>query len=659
MRRPNEWIASEGQAAPRSPAACDHTPRQPTARTSCAVIVAAASLCGALDPAAAQTHRADGSSPSRAASSDASKKPVAATPPARAVPAATAPAPAPASQDDDDDEPDDEVGEHDGTIVRIEGDLLYFDVGSERGLRIGQSVRVLRTIIAKHPVTGKRLVDHFPLGTLSVEGVGSVLSYGRVQRRIGPLVKIGDVVNVSQPAEKRAATSTGPASPAAAERSRSAPSPTAASAPAASATTSPDRSGAASSDTRPVTVPAAVAEPTPAQQVQQVFERALGRPLSVRIQIFEDYLTAHRDSPFRATIEQELAHLRATQQTLAAAAEQLARARQERTRAGDSDDTRSDLPIANVLVPRRIQAGEPLEVTVYVGNPGNVRQAVLYVRRDGDYTYQLAPFKEDATGYFRILVPSRLLTAGTVELFVGLHDVMGRQSIHAGSAERPSQVVIDPPIGPPPPPGPNHSAISGFFEYVDFNRFRGNDYYFNAEADFMYRIGGVLYSVRTGFGTLSGYGESVRNLDELMLSPRPVGFNYGYVEGELRFHRLVGLAARGLAGQSRAGAGGGAELKLRIGSELGTNLVIGGAIISDFGALAQLKLEWNVIRSWPMSVTVVATNQPVQTDLGVRLIYQVGWRFKHWFAPTARIGYDVRNINHGGLSLGLGVVMGW
>ena len=123
--------------------------------------------------------------------------------------------------------------------------------------------------------------------------------------------------------------------------------------------------------------------------------------------------------------------------------------------------------------------------------------------------------------------------------------------------------------------------------------------------------------------------------------------------------RRYDTPARGLAGQSRAGAGGGAELKLRIGSELGTNLVIGGAIISDFGALAQLKLEWNVIRSWPMSVTVVATNQPVQTDLGVRLIYQVGWRFKHWFAPIARIGYDVRNINHGGLSLGLGVVMGW
>jgi hypothetical protein len=229
----------------------------------------------------------------------------------------------------------------------------------------------------------------------------------------------------------------------------------------------------------------------------------------------------------------------------------------------------------------------------------------------------------------------------------------------AGSAQGPRELQIEAPIAPPPPPGPNHSAVSGFFEFVDFNRFLGNDYYFNAEADFMYRIGGVLYSVRTGFGTLSGYGESVTNLDDRGMAPRQVGINYGYVEGELRFHRLFGMAVRGLAGQSQAGAGGGAELKLRIGSEQGTNLIIGGAVVSDFGALAQLKLEWNVIRNWPMSVTVVATNQPVQTDLGVRLIYQVGWRLKSWFAPTARVGYDVRNINHGGLSLGLGVVMGW
>ena len=391
------------------------------------------------------------------------------------------------------------------------------------------------------------------------------------------------------------------------------------------------------------------------------YESALGRPLPERIRVFEAFLAAHRDSPYRAIIQQELFHLRTLQRTLDQTVEQLARAREQSARAAASAQVQvpQDAPVGNVLFPPRIDAGQPLEVAIYVGNPGTVRSAALYIRREGDPTYQLLSFKEDASGYYRIQVPTRFTEPGTIEMFVGLRNPEGQLFLLAGKADNPSEVHIEPPVAAPAPPGPNHSAVSGFFEFVDFNRFLGNDYYFNAEADFMYRMGGILYSVRTGFGTLSGYGESVFNLDTLNQAPRPVGINYGYLEGELRFHRLVGLAVRGLAGQSKAGPGGGAELKLRIGSEMGTNLIIGGAIVSDFGALAQLKLEWNVIRNWPMSVTVVATNQPVQTDLGVRLIYQVGWRFRHWFAPTLRVGYDVRNINHGGLSLGLGVVMGW
>lgn len=580
--------------------------------------------------------------------------PAASTPVAKPVPTAAPPAATPkptagslsasetASVSAGDEESDDEVGEHDGTIVRIDGDVLFFDVSHERGLVVGQTVRVLRTIIARHPVTGRRLVDHFPLGSLVVEGVGGVLSYGKAQRRIALLVKVGDVVNIASPPVKEQRVAAVPATP-----------------PGGGAGGTANAAGAG----RPTgTPPAAVVAALPdgdAAQLQRIFQATLGRPLDDRIAAYQSFLAAHRESPYRGGIEQELTHLRTMQRTLELAMSTVARGNDAPARASTVPTGRQDIPVTTTLLPRQIYAGEPLEVALYVANPRTVSLALLYVRRAADLTFRRLVMAEDATGYYRISVPRDLLAPGEVELFVGVEDAGGRLALVAGDSNNPREVAIEPAIGPPPPPGPDHSAVSGFFEFVDFNRFRGNDYYFHAEADFMYRIGGVLYSVRTGFGTLSGYGESVRNLDDLNLAPRQVGINFGYVEGELRFHRLVGLAARGLAGQSRSGAGGGAELKLRIGSEMGTNLIIGGAIISDFGALAQLKLEWNVFRNWPMSVTVVATNQPVQTDLGVRLIYQVGWRLRRWFAPTARIGYDVRNINHGGLSLGLGVVMGW
>src|SRR5207249_3120718 len=103
-------------------------------------------------------------------------------------------------------------------------------------------------------------------------------------------------------------------------------------------------------------------------------------------------------------------------------------------------------------------------------------------------------------------------------------------------------------------PGPGHSAVHGFFEFVDFNRFRGNDYYLLTESDFMYRLGGILYALRTGFGVLYGRGGSVDDLDRSndpeKQKGHEVGFNYGYFEGELHFHRLVGVAARILGGHT-------------------------------------------------------------------------------------------------------------
>ena len=206
-------------------------------------------------------------------------------------------------------------------------------------------------------------------------------------------------------------------------------------------------------------------------------------------------------------------------------------------------------------------------------------------------------------------------------------------------------------------------ALEGYFEFVDFNRFRGNDYYLVTEADFMYRVGTWFYSVRTGFGILSGRGGRVADLDNsndpALQKGGVVGFNYGYVETEFRFHRLFAMSARLLGGQTMRGDGIGGELRMRIGNETGTNLVLGGSIASDIGALGLLQLEWDVIRGWPMSASVIVTNQPIQADLGVRLVYQIGYRAKPWIQPTFRIGYDVRNIEHGGLSLGVGLVLSW
>jgi hypothetical protein len=140
---------------------------------------------------------------------------------------------------------------------------------------------------------------------------------------------------------------------------------------------------------------------------------------------------------------------------------------------------------------------------------------------------------------------------------------------------------------------------------------------------------------------------------------REVGFNYGYVEAELHFGRYVGVITRLLAGQTVDGNGVGAELRLRIGPEMGTNLVAGGSILRDIGALGLLQLETHVSQTWPMSLAVMVTNQPAEENIGVRIVYQIAYRARSWIQPALRVGYNVRDKDHGGLSVGLGLIMGW
>jgi hypothetical protein len=159
-----------------------------------------------------------------------------------------------------------------------------------------------------------------------------------------------------------------------------------------------------------------------------------------------------------------------------------------------------------------------------------------------------------------------------------------------------------------------------------------------------------------------------------------VTFSYVYTEAEFRIRPNVALMIRPQAGilttdtmdssrtdrcegENLAGckftSGFGARGRLRLGSEDGTNLVIGAAFTSNVGTLLEAAYNWLPNKIVPVQITVQVTDQPVVEDFGVRLIADVGVRRVPWFYPSLRVSYQARDIDHSGLSGGFALNFDW
>lgn len=565
--------------------------------------------------------------------------------PARAAPpggAPSSPADAPNPADESSDGEDDEDDEQ-WTIVQIDRDVAYFDLGDSPSIAPGATLRVLRTVSAKHPVSGKLLVDHFPLGKIVVDEVSEVLSRGRLEKRIAGAVRIGDVIRAPI-----------------AKPSRPAPGAT------------PRRTAADPAASPQPAPPPAV--PPEAQALSRVFEMTLGRTPGQRALLLSEYLSAHPTSPYAAALQAEIAVHRRWEEAFQAAARRppapAPDPRSAATQAAAAQQRSRERLTIRAALPDRVTAGDPIEVALTTRDPSAARAAFAYVRRPEENTYERVTLQPDGDGYFRGALAVAVSAPPSLEVFLEVIGADGERGAY-GTSLAPHEIIVDPAPAPPQTGPRGRSEIRGFFEYVDFYRFKGNDYYLLSEGDFTYRPGGWLAGVSTGFGVLHGRGGRNENLQRLkdtaVCASAPVppecgaaaGFNYGYFEMELRFGKWVSAAPRLLIGQTVSGPGAGGELKLRIGQVTGTNLQLAASYFQNFGARGSLLLEWNVIRSWPMGGAVIVTNEPAQGDVGVRIIYQIAYRARPWLQPALRVGVAARNIEQIGLNLGLGLITAW
>jgi hypothetical protein len=555
-------------------------------------------------------------------------------------------------------------------VLRVDGEDIYIDAGARDGVGAGSELELLHEVVVRDPRTGTTLRDRFALGVLAVTRSGDRISVARAGAELRGRVLAGDRVRLvsaarafADPWAERVAASRGGAAPPAQPGGP-------ARAPGGATIDHDERARAAWQDT-------------------------LGKPPQQRIARWLELLAADPQTPHRAAVQREIAAL---EEQIAARAAALARASERTdTRAARIAELAAQLPGAPEGAPLAVAPlaaavpGRPIELAFAILDPAQVARAWLYVRAPGQAGFRRIELAADGDAYLRGTIAAEQVVGPAVQWYVEAAAGSAEPAPVLGSQAEPRTITVEREVVEQPV-AQGRSHIDAHVDYVDFDGELGGgfDQYYQAEIDFTYRFLEPLYAVRLGFGTLSGTGgpKDVIDADPMdecrdaggTYQCKRVTFSYVYTELE---HRLrpnvavmlrpqVGLVTSDVEADRGSGrctssdiegcqflTGFGGRIRVRLGDEAGTNLVIGAAFTQRVGTLLEAAYHWRPTPAVPVQLSVQVTDQPVPEDFGVRLIADVGWRRLPWFYPSARLSYQARDIDHAGVSGGFAMNFDW
>jgi hypothetical protein len=209
-------------------------------------------------------------------------------------------------------------------------------------------------------------------------------------------------------------------------------------------------------------------------------------------------------------------------------------------------------PVHAAVSPAEGTAGAPIPVVLSLQGDGPGGAANLHFRRPTEEVYRIVPMAPYGSRAMRAEVPAEAVAAPGMEWFVEHQAPGGAPVAVQHGPGSPAYVEVAAP--PPAPEVSGRSEAQVTFEYVDFYTGTRSDYYLHGEADFLYRVPHeVLYSVRFGAGSYRGRGAPTDRLDavpktEARSLSRPIGYNFGYSELELRPLPALAFIFRGLVG---------------------------------------------------------------------------------------------------------------
>ncbi len=500
-----------------------------------------------------------------------------------------------------------------GQVLKVEASEIYVNLGKSKDVTAGAPIRIKRTIRLVHPVTRAPVVDWVPIGSAVITQAGEQLSRAVVGKLIDD-IKVGDVAEVLI---DRPDTKTAPRPP-------------------------PTREPQG-----PVIDPATAA-------VLTAFAAQTGQSIDARIATWENFLSKHPRSPYAAAIRKDVDLLTTLREQM-----------RPRTAAG------ADEVVATVEHngPASARAGEPIPMVFVLDHPERVAAAYLHYRETDAHTYRRVLLTREHDIYLRGAIPAEATKPPGVDYFVEVSSPAGAAGLAIGTPTQPLHVDV---IAPSPitdrfGPAVGRSSVKLAGEYLDFGLLDPRagdrtDHVAHATVDFVYRIDRLVQSIGVGYGVLSGRG-GFANREYSDADPIPTSaFQFGYADLELALNKeVVPVSAGGklIAGVGREGFGMGAEGRLRIGSRDAANLMFVASTLQQVGFLADIRFGARPVSDLGFVVSVGATDQPNNGDIGVTLGTELEYFASTHFSLLLRGSWQGRTTEHSGVGGGAGVGFSW
>jgi hypothetical protein len=497
-----------------------------------------------------------------------------------------------------------------GSIVKIEHEEIYVNIGAKQGVADGAALRIKRTINLRHPVSRAAIVDWIPIGSATVTQSGTVLTRAVIGQLV-ERVKVGDVVEALVTSDAPARTEI--------------PRPRA-------------------------DEPAAPPVDPQTALVLATFTQQVGLSIDARIATWERYLSTNKDSPFAVAIRNDVQQLQSLR---------------EQMKAPDL----ADLDLVDQLehdAPKTADAGAPIPLVFVVAAPDRVASAYLHYRARDKRTYTRVLLARENDIYLRGAIPADAVRPPGVDYFVEVSAPNGASGLAFRAPSDPMRVAVRPiALTDRFAEQTNRSTLTFSAEYLDFatlDKRDGDrrDKLYAATVDIGYRIDSPIQRVGVGYGTIGGVGGYRNFTYDPAGSPLPESaYHYGYADIEAGHPKWGTLGGKLIAGVGSNGFAMGVEGRARVGRWDGTNLTVTGRNIPEVGWATDVRLGTQPVASTLLGISVGATDQPNKGDAAAKLATELQYIGLAHVTFLIRGSWQGRSSIHGGFGGGAALGFSW